>query len=245
MHYIVIIVDEMADLMATHGKEVEGAIVRLAQMGRAGGIHLIVSTQRPSVETITGLIKANIVTRIAFQVGSQIDSRTIIDMAGAEKLLGRGDMLYTSAASPKPVRLQGILVTEAEVKKVVQFIKKQKPKEEKIGEDITVSSVGEKQDIFTSGPVDFKDVDAGGDEDDVYESAKNEVIRAGKASATLLQRRLRIGYARAARILDMLEEKGVVGPADGAKPRDVYITTGDPNYVDPTTDQEKRDKWQM
>lgn len=245
--YIVIIIDEMADLMAAHGKEVEGAIVRLAQMARAIGIHLIVSTQRPSVETITGLIKANITTRIAFQVASQIDSRTIIDMAGAEKLLGRGDMLYLSSASPKPVRLQGILVTEAEVKRVVEFVKKQKPKEESIGEDITANSPKEQKALpnFSSTPTDFNDVDAGGDEDDMYEAAKEEVIRAGKASATLLQRRLRIGYARAARILDMLEDKGVVGPAEGAKPRDVFVAAGDPAYTNPQEDQEKRDKWEM
>lgn len=238
--YIVIIIDELADLMGSHGKEVEGAVVRIAQMARAVGIHLIISTQRPSVEVITGLIKANITTRIAFQVATQIDSRTILDMGGAEKLLGDGDMLYLSAASPKPKRIQGVFVSESEVKRVVKFIQNQKKEEEEIEEDITS---GEKTNIL-----EFKDSYGEGQDDELYESAKTEVIRAKKASASLLQRRLRVGYARAARLIDMLEEKGIVGPADGAKPREVYAASADNaeiNYESSNEDQEVRDKWDL
>lgn len=238
--YIVIIIDELADLMGSHGKEVEGAVVRIAQMARAVGMHLIISTQRPSVEVITGLIKANITTRIAFQVATQIDSRTILDMGGAEKLLGNGDLLYLSAASPKPKRIQGIYVSESEVKLVVNFIKGQKKEEEEIGEDITAGEKG--------SALDFSSATSDGQEEELFEAAKQEVIRAKKASASLLQRRLRVGYARAARLLDILEEKGIVGPADGAKPREVYVAEegpGDVNYEEPIVDQEKRDKWQI
>ena len=248
--YIVIIIDELADLMGTHGKEVEGAIVRLAQMARAVGIHLIVSTQRPSVEVITGLIKANITTRISFQVATQIDSRTIIDMGGAEKLLGNGDMLYLSAASPKPKRIQGVFVSESEVKRIVKFIKAQKLEkgEEEIGEDITKPIYGSSG---QTGSLDFKDMNDpnNAQDDDLYEAAKTEVERAGKASASLLQRRLRVGYARAARLLDILEDKGIVGPSDGAKPREVFTAQNTPqeaiNYDSAIEDQTARDKWQM
>jgi DNA segregation ATPase FtsK/SpoIIIE, S-DNA-T family len=239
MPYIVIIIDELADLMGSHGKEVEGAVVRIAQMARAVGIHLIISTQRPSVEVITGLIKANITTRIAFQVATQIDSRTILDMAGSEKLLGNGDMLYLSAASPKPKRIQGALVSESEVKRVVKFIKEQKTKEQELEEDITEGA--------GAGILKFENSPAGGGEDELLEAAKEEITRAKKASASLLQRRLRVGYARAARLLDILEEKGLIGPADGAKPREVYISGNpeEPGYEDNIEDQEKRDKWQI
>lgn len=242
--YIVIVIDELADLMGSHGKEVEGAIVRLAQMARAVGIHLIISTQRPSVEVITGLIKANITTRIAFQVATQIDSRTILDMGGAEKLLGNGDLLFLSAASPKPKRIQGIFASDSEVKRVVKFIKGQK-KEETVVEEV------EKEDMFESkaGGLSFESGSSGDDGgDDLFEAAKQEVIRAKKASASLLQRRLRVGYARAARLLDILEEKGIVGPADGAKPREVFAAgtdAGEVNHEDSSADQETRDKWQM
>jgi len=237
--YIVIIIDELADLMVSHGKEVEGAIVRIAQMARAVGIHLIVSTQRPSVEVITGLIKANITTRVAFQVATQIDSRTILDMGGAEKLLGNGDLLYLSSASPKPKRIQGIFVSESEVKRVVKFIKEQKVEEE-IGEDITGAASN-----HSINHLEFDNVSDRNQEDEMYESAKEEVIRAGKASASLLQRRLRVGYARAARLLDILENNGVIGPSDGAKPREVYEASKEPNYENPADDQQKRDKWQF
>jgi S-DNA-T family DNA segregation ATPase FtsK/SpoIIIE len=247
--YIVIIIDEVADLMGSHGREVEGAIVRLAQMARAVGIHLIVSTQRPSVEIITGLIKANITNRIAFQVASQIDSRTILDAAGAEKLLGKGDMLYLSSASPKPKRIQGVFIEESETRKVVEFIKSQKF-EEKI--DLPENKVDEIQfgkspePDFSQGDISEFRGSLNDEEDSLYEAAKEEVIRSGKASASLLQRRLRVGYARAARLLDVLESKEIIGPADGAKAREVFIKPEAVNdYTDPKEDQEKRDKWQV
>ena len=213
--YLVIIIDELADLMATHGREMEATVVRLAQMARAVGIHLVLSTQRPSVEVITGLIKANITTRIAFQVASQIDSRTIIDMGGAEKLLGNGDMLYLSGDSNKPTRIQGVFVSEKEVKKITSFIKSQKVKEGEGDQTITDKNKTEKITDFSQKEENIID-------DDLYDDAVETVKNAGKASASLLQRRLRIGYARAARLLDIMEEQGVVGPADGAKPREVY-----------------------
>lgn len=217
MPFIVLIVDELADLMAARGREVEAGIVRLAQLARAVGIHLIVATQRPSVEVITGLIKANITSRIAFQVASQVDSRTILDMAGAEKLLGLGDMLFVSAEIVKPKRIQGVYISEREIKKVTDFIKGKSllPKEEKPSEltQVLESEMVEGEESF----------DYLYGEDPLYEEAKKVVIEAKKASASFLQRRLRIGYARAARLIDMLEERGVVGPADGAKPREVYF----------------------
>jgi S-DNA-T family DNA segregation ATPase FtsK/SpoIIIE len=216
MPYLIIIIDELADIMATYPREFEASIVRLAQMSRAVGIHLVVSTQRPSVEVITGLIKANITSRIAFQVASQVDSRTILDMAGAEKLLGNGDMLYLSGDSAKPRRIQGSFVSEKEVKKVVNFLKKQY--EDMDSADLNLSDNGEVQ----QGSI-FDDVSDGFEEDELYEQAKELVIASQKASSSYLQRRLRIGYARAARLLDILEERGVVGPPDGSKPRDVLV----------------------
>ncbi|MEK7582280.1 MAG: DNA translocase FtsK, partial [Patescibacteria group bacterium] len=221
MPFIVIVIDEVADLMVSFGRDVEATIVRLAQMSRAVGIHLILSTQRPSVEVITGLIKANITSRIALQVASQIDSRTILDMSGAEKLLGKGDMLFLSGDSSKPRRVQGPFVTEEEVKDVVDFIKAQAEKLQ-IGGESTAQDFRVNFDAAVSlaGSVGS---DGGSGEDDMYEDAKRVVTEAGKASASLLQRRLRVGYARAARLLDILEDKGVIGPGDGAKPREVYI----------------------
>ena len=220
-------------------------------MARAVGMHLIVSTQRPEVKVITGLIKANITTRIALQVATQIDSRTIIDMAGAEKLLGRGDLLYASAASPKPRRIQGVFVSESEVKRVVKFIQDQKYEEGEIGENIlgkAESPQNPAHDFSESPKLDFNNVDEVGSDEEILAAAKEEVIRAKKASASLLQRRLRIGYARAARLLDILEEQGVVGPSDGAKPREVYLDSSNPNqanYEDTSEDQKARDKWEM
>lgn len=217
MPFIVIVIDELADLMASYGRDVEAVIVRLAQMSRAVGIHLILSTQRPSVEVITGLIKANITTRLAFQVASQIDSRTILDMAGAEKLLGRGDMLFLAGDVAKPRRLQGANVTEKEVKDVVRFIKKQ-------AEELDLGEEGNLQVDFNAASNPSGGVGGDDDADDeLYSAAKDVVVSAGKGSASLLQRRLKVGYARAARLLDILEEKGVIGPGDGAKPREVYI----------------------
>lgn len=211
--YIVIIIDELADLMASHGRDVEAAIVRLAQMSRATGIHLILATQRPSVEVITGLIKANITSRIAFQVASQVDSRTILDGAGAEKLLGNGDMLFLSGDTAKPRRVQGTFVSDKEVRKAVEFLTKQI--EPDYSANVTQSRTAQGN-LWSSGGDSSVD-------DDLYESAKEIIIQSGKASASLLQRRLRVGYARAARLLDMLEENSVVGPGDGAKPRDVLV----------------------
>ncbi|HUD08793.1 MAG TPA: DNA translocase FtsK 4TM domain-containing protein [Candidatus Saccharimonadales bacterium] len=244
--YIVIIIDELADIMASHSKDVEAAIVRLAQMARAVGIHLIVSTQRPSVEVLTGLIKANITTRIAFQVATQIDSRTILDMGGAEKLLGNGDMLYLSARSPKPKRIQGVFVSESEVKRVVKSIKSQLDGEVEYDEEVTAT-----QRVSFSGKMTGA---FGGDQegDELYEEAKDTVIKSGKASASLLQRRLRVGYARAARLLDILEANGVIGQADGSKPREILVdspvspvATGEVQYKDELDDQKKRERWQM
>jgi len=216
--FIVVIIDELADLMAAKGREIEAGIVRLAQMARAVGIHLVVATQRPSVEVITGLIKANITSRITFQVASQVDSRTIIDTSGAEKLLGAGDMLHVSAQTPKPKRIQGSYVSDKEVKKVVKHI-------EENFEDLTIdmdeSLVKELDKGLDQGSVNFHR--EGEETDDpLYEEAKKVVLEAKRASASLLQRRLRVGYARAARLIDFLEEKGVVGPAEGSKPREIY-----------------------
>lgn len=217
--YIIVIIDELADLMASHGREVEGAIVRLAQMARAVGIHLIVATQRPSTDVITGLIKANITSRIAFRVASQIDSRTILDMGGAEKLLGNGDMLFIGGDNnTKPRRIQGAFVSEKEVRKVVEHLKKGI----KIEEDTEP-----REDIFQSAKNLNINLEDGGSDDDLYREAKEVVVKAGKASASLLQRRLRVGYARAARLLDLLEENGIIGPAEGAKPRRVFVDEGE------------------
>lgn len=212
LYYIVIVIDELADLMATHGREVEALIVRLAQMARAVGIHLVLSTQRPSVEVITGLIKANITTRIAFQVASQIDSRTILDMSGAEKLLGSGDMLYLASDSNKPKRIQGVFVSEEEIKSVVNFLKEQKDEEINYNEAITESK---------KSALDIQD-DGNIIDDVLYEEAVEVVKNAKKASSSFLQRRLRVGYSRAARLIDLMEEQGVVGPSRGAKAREVY-----------------------
>jgi S-DNA-T family DNA segregation ATPase FtsK/SpoIIIE len=216
MPYIVIVIDELADIMQTYPRELESAIVRLAQMSRAVGIHLILSTQRPSVNVITGLIKANIPTRIALQVSSQIDSRTIIDQGGAEKLLGAGDMLYSCAEVPNPERLQSAFISEEEVKKVVEYLKRAYIDE--IPNTIELSGS-----IDKGGSSLFTDSIGGGgsDDDDLYEDARTIVIEAGKASTSYLQRKLGVGYARAAKLIDMLEERGVVGAGNGAKPREV------------------------
>ena len=236
---IVIVIDELADLMALYGKELEGAIIRLAQMARATGIHLIVSTQRPSVEVITGLIKANITSRIAFQVASQIDSRTILDGSGAEKLLGRGDLLFVSAETSKPRRMQGPYVSEKEVERVVSHIKETAKKlgfegsgSEELGAMLEVGGTDENAAGLLEGD----------DDDELYQQAYDMVTKTQKASASYLQRRLRVGYARAARLLDLLEARGVIGPAQGAKPRDVYLTSSDaviPETSAHDTDQEQ------
>ncbi len=218
MPQIVIIIDELADLMMAAPNEVEDSICRLAQMARAAGMHLVIATQRPSVDVITGIIKANIPSRIAFAVSSQVDSRTILDMGGAEKLLGRGDMLFSPVGSPKPIRVQGCFVTDAEIEAVVAFVKKahESGYDEGIIEEIEKNAVSE------------KDKSSGGDEsgeaDPMLEEAIKCVVEAGQASTSLLQRRLRLGYARAGRLIDDMEQMGVVGPHEGSKPRQVLIT---------------------
>ncbi|KKR04021.1 MAG: translocase FtsK protein [Parcubacteria group bacterium GW2011_GWC2_39_14] len=214
MPYIVIIIDELADLMVAAAAEVEGCIVRLVQMARAVGIHLIVATQRPSVDVITGLIKANIPCRIAFSVASLMDSRTILDSSGAEKLVGKGDMLYMSQNTPKPRRMQGAFLSDEEIKNVVDYLKKETDEPEYIDE------ITEKP--KTGGNSSFE-YNAGGDDDELFDEAKQTILMAGKASTSYLQRRLRIGYARAARLMDLLEEAGVIGPGDGAKSREILV----------------------
>jgi len=209
--YIVVIIDEFADLMATTGKELESTLARLAAMSRAVGIHLVLATQRPSIDVITGLIKANIPSRIAFMVASKFDSRIIIDVVGAEKLLGRGDMLVATAWDPFPIRMQGAYVSEEEVERAVEFVK----------------TLGEPDYIDDEIFFDDEDEDAEpslfGDEDDdpLFEKALEIVLQQGKASASYIQRRLKIGYNRASRLVELMEEKGIVGPAKGSKPRDL------------------------
>ncbi|OGF70302.1 hypothetical protein A3I28_03270 [Candidatus Giovannonibacteria bacterium RIFCSPLOWO2_02_FULL_43_37] len=221
---LIIIIDELADLMASYPREMEASIVRLAQMSRAVGIHLVVSTQRPSVEVITGLIKANITSRIALQVASGVDSRTILDISGAEKLLGNGDMLYLAGDTSKPRRIQAAFISEKEVKKVAAYVAESAGEFSLPGQP--VSAEGGEIDFELKLPLANGAGDLGENEDaddELYEEAKRLIIDAQKASASYLQRRLRVGYARAARLLDMLEERGVIGPGEGAKPREVLI----------------------
>lgn len=220
MPYIVIVIDELADIMSTYPRELEAAIVRLAQMSRAIGIHLVLSTQRPSTEVITGLIKANVPARIALQVPSQIDSRTIIDTPGAEKLLGSGDLLFISSESSKPTRIQSSFISESEVKSVTSYLSETYEDELPSGLDLTENS---NNGGGLSVTLDSPSMD---DDDDLYEEARETVIKIGRASTSLLQRKLKVGYSRAARLVDMLEERGVVGPAEGAKPREVYGSVG-------------------
>jgi S-DNA-T family DNA segregation ATPase FtsK/SpoIIIE len=215
MPYIAIFIDELADIMQTYPRELESAIVRLAQMSRAVGIHLIISTQRPSVNVITGLIKANIPSRIALQVSSQIDSRTILDQMGAEKLLGAGDMLYLGGEMSKPVRLQSAFISESEVKRVVKYLIDEYKDQITDEINLTPTEAG-----ATAAFDSMSDSDSL-EEDDLYEAAKAEVISSRKASTSYLQRKLGVGYSRAAKLIDMLEEKGVVGPANGSKAREV------------------------
>jgi len=206
--------------MAHSANEVEASIVRIAQMARATGIHLIVATQRPSVDVLTGLIKANITSRIAFATASQVDSRTILDMAGAEKLLGNGDMLFIGNGLSKPRRVQGSFISDKEINDLVSFIKRQ-------------SEAQYDESILTFRPAKSPAGQHEAIDDDLYDEAVQVVLNSGQASATLLQRRLRVGYARAARLLDMMEQEGVIGPANGAKPRDILADrTITPSDVD-------------
>ena len=226
MPQIVIIIDELSDLMMAASNEVEDSICRLAQKARAAGMHLIVATQRPSVDVITGLIKANIPSRIAFAVKSQIDSRTIIDTQGAEKLLGNGDMLYCPVGLSKPVRVQGSYVSDEEIERVIDFVTSQGEVkyDDAVMQEIELKAAqdGKKK---SGSAIDTDNVGAGGDYDDeMFPKAVEVVVEAGMASTTLLQRKLKLGYARAARIVDELSEKGIIGPFEGSKPRKVLIT---------------------
>ncbi len=221
MPYLVAVIDELADLMATAANEVEGAIIRLAQMSRAVGIHLVFATQRPSVDVITGLIKANIPARIAFSVASSIDSRTILDQPGADKLIGRGDMLFLTAELSKPKRIQGAYISENEIKRVTEYLRSS-------GTPEYDQSIVERPKSVAVGGMGGNTDDGG---DPLFEDAKQVVVQAGKGSASLLQRRLKVGYARAARLLDLLEEQGIIGPGDGAKPREVLLKAGEDDTI--------------
>lgn len=211
MPQIVIIIDELADLMMAAPSQVEESICRLAQMARAAGMHLIVATQRPSVDIITGVIKANIPSRIAFAVSSQFDSRTILDMAGAEKLVGKGDMLFNPLGSGKPVRVQGNFISDSEVHSVIEHLKKQCTETEYASDVICSIEKANTPEVSDDG-------------DELLADAIETVVRAEQASVSMLQRRFRIGYNRAARIVDMMEARGIIGPADGSRPRQVLMT---------------------
>ena len=209
---MVVIIDELADLMLVAAKEVEDSIMRITQMARAAGIHLIVATQRPSTDVITGVVKANIPSRIAFTVSSQIDSRTIIDMAGAEKLLGKGDMLFLPQGENAPIRIQGTFIDDDEIKNVVDYVIKQ----QKARYDESILLSDEEKTATTM----VEDDDY---EEPLYNEIVEFVVTTGKASASLLQRKFRLGYNRAARCMDLLEERGIVGPQNGSKPREVLV----------------------
>jgi len=214
MPYIVIVIDELADLILSSQQEVETAITRIAQLARAVGIHMILATQRPSVDVITGVIKANFPARIAFQVASKVDSRTILDENGADKLLGRGDLLFMDPRKSKLIRAQGAWVQEKEIERVTAFIKSQR----KASYHEAVIRSQEKKQAFG----DFK-------RDEVYDEAKRVVLETGQASVSMVQRRLGLGYTRAARLIDMMEEDGVVGPYRGAKPREILVERPNPS----------------
>jgi len=221
MHYIVVIVDELADLMLVASKEVEDSIMRITQMARAAGIHLIIATQRPSTDVITGVVKANIPSRISFAVSSSIDSRTILDMGGAEKLLGRGDMLFLPMGENAPERVQGAYVSDEELEKIVDYtVSQQKAMYDERFMDLTSSA---KEQGNAGGGI--KEVEEEYD-DPLYNDIVEFVITQGKASASLLQRRFKLGYNRAARIVDLLEERGIIGPQNGSKPREVLVKLG-------------------
>ena len=218
---VVIFIDELSDLMMAAPNEVEDSICRLAQMARAAGMHLVIATQRPSVDVITGIIKANIPSRIALSVSSQVDSRTILDMSGAEKLLGNGDMLFSPVGTSKPVRMQGCFLSDDEVESVVEFIKGQEKAEydDEVIQEIDRQAAAEKKKGGGAA-----DAESDGDSDEMLPKAIEVVVEAQMASTTLLQRRLRLGYARAARLVDELESRGIVGPFEGSKPRKVLIS---------------------
>ena len=218
MPYIVVIVDELADLMLVASKEVEDSIMRITQMARAAGIHLIIATQRPSVDVITGVVKSNIPSRISFAVSSQIDSRTILDMTGAEKLLGEGDMLFLPMGEGAPERIQGAYVSDEEIQNIIDYTVKQQIAQ--FDEKWTNLEAAQEQGNAGKHAGDDSDDD---DDDDLYNDVVEFVIKSGKASSSLLQRRFKIGYNRAARLVDLLEERGIIGPQNGSKPREVLV----------------------
>ena len=234
MPFVVVVIDELADLMMVASRDVESLVVRIAQKARAAGIHLVLATQRPSVDVITGLIKANVPARLAFTTASQVDSRTILDQIGAEKLLGSGDILYINASLPKPKRLQGAFISDAETKKVCHFLREQREvvyDNEVVSQPVSLSGgrgVGFAAESFESGDAD----------DELFKPAVEVVVEAGKASTSLLQRRLRIGYARAARLIESMEDQGIIGPADGSRPREV-LSSG----LDESAGEETNDGW--
>lgn len=221
MTYIVIIIDELADLMMVASKEVEDSIMRITQMARAAGIHLIVATQRPSTDVITGVVKANIPSRISFAVSSQIDSRTILDCAGAEKLLGKGDMLYLPMGESSPIRIQGCFISDDEIRRLIEYVCNQQ--KASYDDKLTAPAMEENKDIST---------DQEEYEDPLYDQIVEFAISTGKVSASLLQRRFRLGYNRAARVVDLLEERGIVGPQNGSKPREVLVKLENKNPED-------------
>ncbi len=230
MPYIIVVIDELADLMMMAAKDVEALVVRIAQKARAAGIHLVLATQRPSVDVITGLIKANVPGRIAFTTNSQVDSRTILDSVGAEKLLGMGDMLFKISEMPKPIRVQGAFIADEETVRVCDFLRDQRPPQyddEVVSQPVQFNGKGG---IVVDGGSSSSGSDA---DDDMFRDAVQCVIEGGKASTSYLQRRLRIGYSRAARIIEEMEERGIVGPADGAKPRDVLVRSMDDVFGTP------------
>lgn len=220
MHYLVTIIDELADLMLVAAKDVEDSILRITQMARAAGIHLIVATQRPSTDVITGVVKANIPSRIAFAVASSIDSRTILDMSGAEKLLGKGDMLYLPMGENTPTRIQGCFISDEEIKKLIDYVSKQQAAKYDDGMNLDTPAIGS-----SSGSGSGKDEY----DDPVYGEVVDFALATGKISASLIQRKFRLGYNRAARIIDLLEERGIIGPQNGSKPREVLVKLPDDN----------------
>ena len=214
MHYIVVIVDEMADLMIVAKKEVEDSIMRITQLARAAGIHLIVATQRPSTDVITGVVKTNIPSRIAFSVASNVDSRTILDCVGAEKLLGKGDMLFLPMGENTPIRIQGCFISDDEIRRVIEYV----CKEQQASYDESLTTTLSSSSSSSSSAGDAEEYD-----DPMYNEIVDFAIQTGKISASLIQRRFRFGYNRAARVIDLLEERGIIGPQNGSKPREVLV----------------------
>jgi S-DNA-T family DNA segregation ATPase FtsK/SpoIIIE len=242
MPYIVVVIDELADLMMQAANEVESAICRLAQLARATGIHLVIATQRPSVDVITGTIKANIPSRIAFAVASQIDSRTILDQAGADKLIGRGDMLFMPIDANKAMRIQGCYVSEKEIEQVCRHWKEQE-KPNYVLDPIKIAMEEQEAGMRSGGG-------SGGDGDALWEQAVRFVVDRQQASTSMIQRKFSIGFQRASRLLDMMEEQGVVGPRDGPRPREVMLDPmtvesffGNDHYASPIPDDAILDNW--